>query len=138
MLILDEVTGGHLIAASVNIGTRWPVHATATGKAMLAAMPERVLESLEPLQKATDATITDMDKLRAELQRIRRRGYATAVGELEPGFVAIAAVVHGAFHNVEGALSLGGPANRLNHARRTELGAEVLAAAKRLARLTPE
>jgi DNA-binding IclR family transcriptional regulator len=36
MLILDEVTGGHFVAAGGNVGTRWPMHATSTGKALIA------------------------------------------------------------------------------------------------------
>jgi DNA-binding IclR family transcriptional regulator len=37
-LILDEVQGDHLIGTSPSIGTRWPAHATSTGKVLLAAM----------------------------------------------------------------------------------------------------
>jgi DNA-binding IclR family transcriptional regulator len=36
MLILDEVAGRHVIGAAGNIGTRWPMHATSTGKAYMA------------------------------------------------------------------------------------------------------
>ncbi|MGI9237352.1 MAG: IclR family transcriptional regulator, partial [Woeseiaceae bacterium] len=36
MLILDEVTGSHVVAAAGNVGTRWPIHATSTGKALIA------------------------------------------------------------------------------------------------------
>ena len=45
MLILDEVSGGHLIGARVEIGTRWPMHATSTGKAVLASLPPEEFES---------------------------------------------------------------------------------------------
>ena len=40
-LILDEVQGGHLIGTSPSVGTRWPAHATSTGKVLLAAAAER-------------------------------------------------------------------------------------------------
>ena len=39
-LILDEVQGGHLIGTSPSVGTRWPAHATSTGKVLLAAAME--------------------------------------------------------------------------------------------------
>ena len=39
-LILDEVQGGHLIGTSPSVGTRWPAHATSTGKVLLAAALE--------------------------------------------------------------------------------------------------
>ena len=40
MLILDEALGRSLIGATASIGTRWPMHATSTGKAYLASLPE--------------------------------------------------------------------------------------------------
>src|SRR3989442_12329333 len=40
MLILDEVLGRGLIGATASLGTRWPAHATSTGKAVLAALPQ--------------------------------------------------------------------------------------------------
>ncbi len=46
MLILDEVSGRHLVSATAEIGTQWPVHATSTGKALLAAMPDEQARSL--------------------------------------------------------------------------------------------
>src|SRR5262249_22134948 len=39
-LILDEAVGGHVIGALPSVGTRWPAHATSTGKVLLAHLPE--------------------------------------------------------------------------------------------------
>ncbi len=39
MVILAEVAGSHLVTVAAEIGTRWPIHATSTGKAYLAALP---------------------------------------------------------------------------------------------------
>ena len=36
MLILDEVAGNHVVGSAGNVGTRWPIHATSTGKVWLA------------------------------------------------------------------------------------------------------
>src|SRR3970282_1195809 len=40
VLILDEVHGHHLVGSTPSIGTRWPAHATSTGKVLLAHLPE--------------------------------------------------------------------------------------------------
>lgn len=115
MLILDEVAGSYLLAATPELGTLWPLHATATGKAMLAALPEAERSPLVAalLERFTARTITSKAKLERELERIRERGYATAVEELEAGFVAVAAVVRGGGASPVAAVSLNAPATRL-------------------------
>jgi IclR family transcriptional regulator, acetate operon repressor len=77
-------------------GRRMPAHATAMGKALLAAADldtqDAVLE--QPLPALTEKTITDPDELRAELRRIRRRGHATSDQESQRGLYAVAAPLH--------------------------------------------
>jgi len=132
MLILDEVPGSHVVGATANIGTRWPLHATSTGKAWLA-FDEHGLERLAPrLASLTPRTLTNRDAFRQELTRVRRCGYAVSVDELEEGFTAIATVIRGALGDVQGALSIGGPTSRLTPARRAEIGATLCRAAERL------
>ncbi len=134
VLILDEVSGCHLVSASGEIFTRWPVHATSTGKALLAALPEeQCLELLKsPLKKYTFATIVDRQKLLEELSKIREVGYGTAIEELEVGFCTVAAAFRGPMGDVAGAISVGGPASRIEPKRMSTLGAEVKATAERI------
>lgn len=132
MLILDEVAGRHVLGSAGNIGTRWPIHATSTGKAILAfdeAGLDRLEDSLQPL---TANTLTGKDALEAQLAEIRRRGYAVTVDEIEEGFTAVATIIRGVLGDVQGALSIGGPTQRLTPARRAELGAILCRAAQRL------
>jgi len=135
MLILDEVAGSHVLGTAGNIGTRWPIHATSTGKVWLAfdeSGMDRLHEDLRPLTAKTEVR---KDAFPAQLAEIRRRGYAVSVDELEEGFTAIATVIRGALGDVQGALSIGGPTQRLNAARRAELGASLCRTA---AKLNPE
>jgi DNA-binding IclR family transcriptional regulator len=135
MLILDEVTGRHVVGAAGNVGTRWPLHATSTGKAVLA-FDENGLERLcEPLRSLASRTLVSKERFQPEFIDIRRRGYAVTVDELEDGFTAVATVIRGALGDVQGALSIGGPTQRLTPSRRAELGASLCKAA---ARLRPE
>ena len=115
VLILDEVMGSHVIGTVPSIGTRWPAHATSTGKALLAHLPEPVLETMlgEPFGAPTPKAITDPAALRRELARVRERGYAVSVEELEPGFVAVGVPIRSADGSVVAAISLGGPKGRL-------------------------
>lgn len=132
MLILDEVAGRHVIGSAGNIGTRWPIHATSTGKAWLAfdeSGIERLAEKLKPL---TAKTLTEKNALPPQLAEIRRRGYAITVDELEDGFTAVATIIRGALGDVQGALSIGGPTQRLTAARRADLGTSLCRAAQRL------
>lgn len=132
MLILDEVSGGHRIAAGGNVGTRWPMHATSTGKAVIAFGQdgmERLGERLTPL---TVRTITDRERLLAQLDEIRRRGFAETVDELEDGFTGVGTVVRGESGEVIGAMSVCGPTQRLTESRRASLGATLCAAVGQL------
>ena len=135
MLILDEVAGSHVLGTAGNVGTRWPIHATSTGKVWLAFEDDgldRLSEELQPLTARTDVR---RDAFPAQLMEIRRRGYAVTVDELEDGFTAVATVIRGALGDVQGALSIGGPTQRLSAARRAELGISLCRTA---AKLNPE
>ncbi len=132
MLILDEVSSRYLLGASGNVGTRWPIHATSTGKALMA-FEQNGLNRLRPtLLPLTPQTIVDHDVLRRQLGDIRRRGFAETVDELEEGFSGIGAVVRGSMGEVLGALSICGPSGRLSESRRAQLGAVLCKAATRL------
>jgi IclR family acetate operon transcriptional repressor len=133
-LIVDEALGGHVVGTLASVGSRWPAHATSTGKALLAALsPEAGAAVLGPrLARATPRTIVDHRRLERELLRIRERGYATSIEELEPGFAALGAVVHDASGRPVGAISVGGPRSRLTPARIVELSEVVVAAAARV------
>ena len=74
-LILDEVMGSHRVGTTPSVGTRWPAHATSTGKVLLAALGAADLEALlaSPLPALTPRTITGQAALRREL-----RGCASA------------------------------------------------------------
>lgn len=134
MLILDEVLGTALIGATASLGTRWPAHATSTGKAVLAALPDarrRVVLGAR-LARCTDRTITSAAALARELAAVRRRGFASAVGELELGYVAVGAAVLDPERGPVAAVSVGGPAPRFSAARIAAVGRQVKAAAARV------
>ena len=136
VLIVDEVPSRRLVAARTEIGTRWPLHVTSTGKALLAAMPEGEREAYlaRPLVAFTPRSVTDAAALRRDLATIRRRGYATAREEIEPGYTAVGAAFADAAGHPLGALSIGGPSSRLSPVDLERLGPLVFNAARELNR----
>lgn len=134
MLILDSVRGSHLVSGSLEIGTRWPLHATSTGKCVLARSSEVFTQAVlaSPLNEFTERTLTDPAQLSQELNSIHERGYSTAFEELESYYVAVASGFDDAFGNIEGAISLGGPASRFTTERVREFGEALRQAAARL------
>ncbi len=134
MLILDEVLGAHLVGTTPSVGTAWAIHATSTGKVLLAHLTETDRKKLlkKPLTRYTTRTITDFGKLRKELEQARQRGYAIAAEELEEGYVAVGAAVTGPLGNPVGSLSVGGPSVRLKPGRLSELGKLATGAARQV------
>jgi DNA-binding IclR family transcriptional regulator len=134
MLILDEVAGGALLGAVPEIGTRWPIHATSTGKALLALLPDaRRREYLRArLTRHTDRTIVSAAALEREFGRVRRKGFAVATEELERGYIAVGAAVRDHEGRPVAAISLGGPRLRFSTARVEAMGEHVRAAAARV------
>nr|WP_244962780.1 IclR family transcriptional regulator [Cryobacterium roopkundense] len=112
------------------VGRRTPLHATSSGKVLLAwphLAPAVGLES--GFARFTEHTITDPTLLRTELDRVRAEGWATTLGELEDGLNAIAAPIFGANGTVIGALSASGPAYRWSAEVMAEHALDVVAAA---------
>jgi IclR family acetate operon transcriptional repressor len=134
VLVLDEVSGAHLVGATQYIGARWPAHATSTGKVLLAFLPEAALAELLPLPLAqvTGQTITALESLRQELAHIREQSYALAIEELEAGFSAIAAPIRNHDGQAVASLSLNGPSARLTPERLQEIAPLVVEAAGRV------
>jgi DNA-binding IclR family transcriptional regulator len=115
-----------------------PLHATSTGKAFLASLPEpEALGLLKmPLEVFTDTTVTSRDRLLGELRRVRQRGYAECAGELEPTLFGVSAPV---LDSRDGRpvviLSIWGPVNRLTPERFPALGDVAVQAASEVGEL---
>lgn len=139
IIYLAHVEAARTVRMFTKVGNRVPVHATGTGKAILASMtPEkrRLLLAGHRLKRYTPNTITDRRKLEAELELIRERGYAIDAGELEEGVHCIAVPVrdHGA--EVTASISVSGPSSRLTLARIGTLAPNVLRIAQAISRAT--
>ncbi|HUM15732.1 MAG TPA: IclR family transcriptional regulator [Candidatus Nitrosotalea sp.] len=120
------------------VGLWAPLHATAAGKLWLSTLPAREVSRVlgRRLRPVAPKTITSLDTLRSELERVRDAGYALADEELAEGGRAIAAPITREGTMV-GAVALSGPAYRLSLDRLHALAPRVIEAAARLASIWP-
>jgi DNA-binding IclR family transcriptional regulator len=112
---ISQSRGAAAVASYNWIGQQTPLHATSSGKVLLAFGRPSLLASVfaEPLERFTGATVTEVAALAAELDRARAAGWACTAEEYEIGLNAVAAPVRGADGSVVAALSVSGPAYRL-------------------------
>jgi IclR family transcriptional regulator, acetate operon repressor len=101
------------------VGQLTPLHATSSGKVLLAHLDPEERDALLALglHAYTPHTHVDPDGFAEELQGVRERGWATTSSELEIGLNAVAVPVRGESNHVVAALSVSGPAYRLSHER---------------------
>lgn len=133
-LILDEVLGRFFLGSGGEVGTRWPAHATSTGKVLLAALARKGGTLPRRLEARTKKTITSLARLKRELALVQETGYSVALEELEPGFVAIGAPVHDHEGQVIAAISVSGPTGRIPGERIPALGVLVRSSADEVSR----
>jgi DNA-binding IclR family transcriptional regulator len=135
LVYADQLQARHVMAPDW-LGHAVPLHATSTGKAFLAALPDAELEALlrTPLECFTDTTITRPGALRAELDAVRERGYAVSRGELEPALWGVSAAARDAAGRPAAVVSVWGADARVRE-RMDMLGGAVATAADELAAL---
>ncbi|MEU2065042.1 IclR family transcriptional regulator [Streptomyces sp. NPDC013455] len=131
-----QARGTASVTAQNWLGRRTPLHATSSGKVLLAHMPPTLREGLlaRPLPRFTDRTVTGAGMLRAELMSVVEQGYGVTVEELEPGLAAVAAPVRAHDGEVIAAISVSGPVYRLNADRLPEVAKRTVAAGAELSR----
>jgi DNA-binding IclR family transcriptional regulator len=103
------------IRLHADIGDRFPAHTVAMGKVLLAALPPAAIDTYVSggLPAFTERTITDPAAFRAELDEIRRQGYALNRGERQPYVIGAAAPVRDHTGKVIAAIASAGPSIRL-------------------------
>ena len=116
VLTVDLTLGHGAVTAIDSVGRRQSLHATSAGKVFLAEMPREAVQAVidRGLPALTEATLTDGAALREQLELVRSRGYAVAYEEADVGLVAMAMPVRGLGGRVVAALTISGPAFRIN------------------------
>ncbi|WP_193043295.1 IclR family transcriptional regulator [Mycolicibacterium baixiangningiae] len=131
--------------AALRVGSRrgaiMPAHATSGGKILLAQLDSEQLEALlaqNELTRLTDDTISDTTTFLNELKRVRKRGYATNLGESEPGIGGVAVAVPTDGRPARYALAVSVPTSRLSRSRIPALVSELMKTAALLSESDPD
>jgi IclR family KDG regulon transcriptional repressor len=118
------------------VGHRNLAHCTASGKVLLASLPDAELDRLlgEPaaLKARTPLSITDPERLRLELAGVRERGYAENVGESTEDMASVAAPIHDDGGHTSAAISVTGPLSRMGESVRRRYVTAILDTASRI------
>jgi IclR family transcriptional regulator, KDG regulon repressor len=117
IVIIGRSEGTGAFRMAEHTGSARPAHATAVGKILLAAMPEKNLELFlqkHELVPLTARTITDPEILRADLERIRRTGVSYDEGEFHPEIRCVAAGIRDFTRNTVAAIGISTPVWRLS------------------------
>jgi DNA-binding IclR family transcriptional regulator len=136
-VVLEEAEGLHSLRFTVDLGTRFELHAAAPGKVFLAFMGEqeraRLLGKLK-LTRYNQRTITSRAKLAKELDLVRKRGYALDRAEVVDGIHCVSAPIFGADGSVAAAITVTGPVSRLPEKVFARTGRQVVEHARRISK----
>lgn len=116
VLYLDRGEAPSGMRMTANAGRRGPLHATASGKILLAfARDAQLFDRIvgAPLPTYTPTTITEPSALRHELAQARQQGFATCWQEREVGLCSLAVPLRNHVGATVGCLTVAGPATRL-------------------------
>ena len=115
IVYVGRVPANRIMSVSISVGTRFPAFATSTGRVLLAGQSEEwfqtYLETAE-LRPITARTISTPDRLEAEIDRVRKQGWAMINQELEEGVRSLAAPIHDTAGRVAAAINVSVHASR--------------------------
>lgn len=114
--IVDIIESPHNLRYSLKVGTDFPCSSSAIGKAILAALPEEekndILDRMQ-LRPITIHTITDRNRLEADLIETRKQGYGITRREADDEIIGLGIPVFDNKGRPIGGIGVGGPATRM-------------------------
>ncbi|HEY9417053.1 MAG TPA: IclR family transcriptional regulator [Pseudonocardia sp.] len=113
-IIIHRLDSSQAVRAFVQVGSRSPLHATASGQAMLAFLPRaRVQEIVSGnLRTYTSETVTDAKMITDRLKLVRERGFAVNIGEWRPEVASISSPILSVDGTAIAAMTISIPLNR--------------------------
>lgn len=135
VLYLDKVDSTHIIRIVSDIGTRLPMHCSGLGKVLLAAKPPREVRWIlnkKGMQRMTSHTITTLEEMNKELEKIRQQGYAVDDREIMDSLRCVAAPIRNKDGQVQFAISVSGLSNNMVGTHYEKAIQSVLSAAEKI------
>lgn len=116
MIYADRIETEWPLRIQLPIGTRVPLHCTASGKLYLSTLPRAHLDRIisnAKLEKRTSKTLTDREALSAEIDRIRTNGFSDDDEEFIDGMIALAVPINDQQGRFMSALAFHAPTPRM-------------------------
>lgn len=140
LILAERIDTPHALRAFLALGSRIPLHASATGLAYLSAGSDEAIDAYlsQELERVTEHTLIDADRVREETRAVRARGYSINEGGLSDGITSLGAPIVAAGGSPLGAVSISGPSSRITPDRYAEIGSAVRATAGEIGRLAAQ
>jgi DNA-binding IclR family transcriptional regulator len=135
VVYLEVIESPQRVKLAAVTGQRLPAFCTASGKSILAFLPEEIVKQslARGIPQYTQRTLTSPGDLMEDFSRTRERGFAISEQEFEEGINAIAAPIFNASHQPIASISVAGPAYRLSKERMLEISPSVIDTANKIA-----
>jgi DNA-binding IclR family transcriptional regulator len=134
---LDKINSTEIFRLDVGMGAAAPAYCTGLGKAVLSFLDDSeldaYLESVE-LIAMSPKTITDPQQLKADIARIRKRGYAIDDEELSLGLRCVAAPIFDYTGKPNYALSISGPTQRMTKKKINAMQSQLVPLCRKISR----
>jgi IclR family acetate operon transcriptional repressor len=138
VVYIDSAIGSSPLTLNFQKGHRAPAHCTSSGRVFLANMERKQLDAYMlsgPWEPITAYTIVDPDRLRQEIEQVRKQGYATNDSEFAIGVVGAAVPIVGPTGRIIACLSISAPKARKTMEEVTLLVPVMQAAALRITKI---
>jgi len=137
MVLTYAVEGSGPIRYSLPVGAQIALHASATGKAALAALSDSQVElilSRTGMKKWTPRTATELDQIKSDIEKVRACGYAINWEELTMGVGSVASAILGQNNELLAVLSIGFATSQVVREDMPKLGERVLDKARKISK----
>ena len=132
---LYKKEGPHPLQMRSRVGDPIPLHSTAAGKAILFSLSKDRLDSFifkKPLDKKTQNTIIDPEKLKKQLEKFLKRGFSEEVQENEEDIRCVAAPILSSECQPLGSVSITWPIYRCDDEKAKEVGSFLAASMQKI------
>ena len=132
VVLIERLDTSHPLRAFLPIGDRNPMHASATGLAIMSRYEDHQVEEYisQGLEQVAEKTITDPRVLREKIEKTREFGYSTNDRGLSDGICSTGAAIVDAEGKPIASVSVSGPASRLSADKLEMYGPKAAAAAR--------
>jgi DNA-binding IclR family transcriptional regulator len=138
VICIEKVETRQPVRLALETGSRQLPHAGASSKILMAHQPEQEIHAImraKGLPRLCTNTITDPDRIRIELEKIREQGYAQSYEETDPGAWGVATAIRGRNGEVIAGIGVAGPTSRFDEGSAKQYICECQEAARRISAL---